>query len=166
MASAGHSKPVISIDGGKTVSQIAVSGPGRHPDSRIGALMAYKNERLLLRYMEDFGADRDTAQARFDGFKQFIAVCATMEGDIVTSDAIDGVWHTFLLFTREYERFCRAHVGEYLHHEPFETPKPHAYVATRACAQQLFGSLDPSLWPITAKGRCSSGACRGDRVGS
>jgi hypothetical protein len=148
------------------MSQIAASEPARDPGSSIGALMAYENERLLLRYMEDFGADRRTAEARFHGFKQFIAVCGTMDGDIVTSDTIDGVWHTFLLFTREYERFCHAHVGEYLHHEPFETPKPHAYVATRACAQRLFGPLDASLWPVTAKGRCSSGACRGDRPGS
>lgn len=148
------------------MSQIASSEPARDSGSPIGALMAYENERLLLRYMQDFGTDRRTAEARFHGFKQFIAVCETMDGDIVTSDAIDGVWHTFLLFTREYERFCRAHVGEFLHHEPFETPKPHAYAATRACAKRLFGPLDPSLWPATAKGRCSSGACRGDRAGS
>jgi hypothetical protein len=144
------------------VSEIASYGTCA-PTPPLDALMAYENDRLLRRYMDDFGVEWATAETRFHGFKQFVAVYSTMEGDIVTSDAIDGVWHTFLLFTREYDRFCRVYVGEYLHHEPFEMPKPQAYIATRKCAERLFGPLSTELWPVNAKGKCSSGSCRGDR---
>ena len=132
----------------------------------MDALFDYKNERLIERYMADFAADRASAHRCFHGFKQFMAVCASNDGELVTSDPIDGVWHTFLLFTREYERFCTTFIGEYIHHEPFEKPNPSAYLATRAHAERPFGPLDVALWPVNAKGHCSSGACRGDRPSS
>ncbi len=37
---------------------------------------------------------------------------------IAPADAIDAVWHQFILFTREYQRFCLSTVGRMIHHEP------------------------------------------------
>jgi hypothetical protein len=31
---------------------------------------------------------------------------------------IDMMWHTFLLFTRDYARFCRTYFGFFVHHQP------------------------------------------------
>ena len=31
---------------------------------------------------------------------------------------IDDVWHTFILFTKDYTRFCHQYFGHYLHHQP------------------------------------------------
>ena len=36
----------------------------------------------------------------------------------MTNQEIDEIWHTFILFTREYKEFCEMLVGEYMHHEP------------------------------------------------
>lgn len=33
-------------------------------------------------------------------------LCAVTLGYKVTSDAIDSMWHTFLLFTKDYRDFC------------------------------------------------------------
>jgi len=30
------------------------------------------------------------------------------------------MWHTFLLFTRDYATFCETHFGAFLHHVPDE----------------------------------------------
>lgn len=31
---------------------------------------------------------------------------------------IDDMWHTFLLFTKEYASFCKNYLGRYFHHAP------------------------------------------------
>ena len=36
------------------------------------------------------------------------------------SQVVDDAWHTFILFTRNYELFCRKAFGRFLHHTPAE----------------------------------------------
>jgi hypothetical protein len=36
------------------------------------------------------------------------------------SQAADDAWHEFILFTRHYDKFCRAAFGRFLHHTPAE----------------------------------------------
>ena len=31
---------------------------------------------------------------------------------------IDDMWHTFLLFTKDYMYFCSKYLGQYFHHSP------------------------------------------------
>ena len=65
------------------------------------------------------------------------------------------MWHTFLLFTKDYRNFCNDYLGRMLDHQPFETPNPAAYLATRRFAERLFGKLDLEMWPIETKGDTS-----------
>ena len=34
------------------------------------------------------------------------------------SQVADDLWHEFILYTREYDRFCRRAFGGFLHHTP------------------------------------------------
>src|SRR5215475_10657904 len=34
------------------------------------------------------------------------------------SQAADDLWHEFILYTRDYDAFCRRAFGEFLHHTP------------------------------------------------
>lgn len=36
------------------------------------------------------------------------------------SQVVDVAWHEFILFTRNYEQFCRKGLGRFLHHTPAE----------------------------------------------
>ena len=36
----------------------------------------------------------------------------------MTSKAVDNIWHQFILFTRQYCKFCGDFLGFYLHHVP------------------------------------------------
>jgi len=40
------------------------------------------------------------------------------------SPEVDEVWHTFILFTREYAAFCREAFGEFIHHVPRTSRSP------------------------------------------
>jgi hypothetical protein len=37
------------------------------------------------------------------------------------SQAVDELWHAFILYTREYQSFCRRAFGTFLHHAPAAT---------------------------------------------
>lgn len=120
-------------------------------------IMAFKHDRLLERYCKDTGASPAQASRCFDALKQFMIVCAVKPGYKVTSDPIDRMWHTFLLFTKDYRMFCEKNLGMFINHEPFERSYPSAYVETRAFAEKYFGKLDEELWSLDAKADCSSG---------
>lgn len=55
-------------------------------------------------------------------FKKFMAIVVinqkTGKKVEMVSELVDEVWHTFILFTSEYKKFCDTLVGEYIHHEP------------------------------------------------
>lgn len=123
----------------------------------MNEIMAYQNDRLLERYVKDYAVSKESAARRFEALKQFMYLCAATPGYKVTSEKIDSMWHTFLLFTKDYHTFCHGYLGRFINHEPFETPAPDSYLMTRSMAQRLFGNLDEDLWPKEAKVDCTSG---------
>ncbi len=123
----------------------------------VEEIMSYRNDRLLKRYREDFGASTEEAERCFKALKEFMVICAVKPGYKVTSDPIDKMWHTFLLFTKDYYDFCENSLGIFIDHEPFETAAPWAYLETRTFAKSFFGDLDEKLWSPDAKADCSSG---------
>ncbi len=56
------------------------------------------------------------------GLQQYFQICVMAGGRFVSmpSQAVDDLWHDFILFTRQYERFCEQAFGQYLHHTPVE----------------------------------------------
>ena len=57
-----------------------------------------------------------------DEFKKFVAIVAInyARGKKIemVGELIDELWHTFILFTNDYRKFCDTTVGEYIHHDP------------------------------------------------
>lgn len=123
----------------------------------VPEILAYQHDRLLHRYSMDYGVSIEESRRRFNALKEFLIVCAAKPGYKVTSDPIDQMWHTFLLFTKDYKAFCEDNLGMFINHEPFEYAAPQAYLETRAFAQEFFGHLDEELWSVNAKADCSSG---------
>lgn len=134
-----------------------LQAPVRETLKPVPEILSYQHDRVLERYAIDFGVSKDEARRNFEAFKEFMVVCAVKPGPKVTSDPIDRMWHTFLLFTKDYKEFCEQYLGRFINHEPFESANPSTYLETRAYAEQLFGRIDEGLWPLEAKGDCSSG---------
>src|SRR5690242_3952300 len=77
--------------------------PTAHP---VPEILAYRNDRVVARHAVDRGVTSGIAERRFHGLKQFLTVCAQRPGRKVASPAIDEIWHTFLMFTKDYRDFC------------------------------------------------------------
>ena len=59
------------------------------------------------------------------GLREYFYVCNIAGKRMVAmpSQAVDVVWHEFILFTREYDSFCQKGLGRFLHHTPAEAMK-------------------------------------------
>jgi hypothetical protein len=56
------------------------------------------------------------------GLRQFFLTCHRSRGKFVAmpSQAVDVLWHEFILHTRAYRRWCGFGLGRFLHHTPAE----------------------------------------------
>ena len=100
--------------------------------------------------------DKDTAMALM-GLRDYYRICAIANGRMVSmpSQVVDVLWHEMILFTKEYERFCRRAFGRFLHHTPAEamSSKTQAQDGIKrawkfACAKESIDPKAPSKLPL------------------
>jgi len=74
---------------------------------------------LRKRYPHLSDADCDKV---LEGLRVFFLICLAAKNRAIAmpSQAVDVVWHEFILFTRDYELFCSKALGRFLHHTPAE----------------------------------------------
>lgn len=60
--------------------------------------------------------------AVMDGLREYFHICNHAGKRMVSmpSQAVDVAWHEFILFTRQYQTFCKKALGRFLHHTPAE----------------------------------------------
>lgn len=87
-------------------------------------VLAYRHPGVVRRYLKEHGGSREEAEELFRETLKWLYLCdrATAEGFpcAMTPDMerVDWMWHTFVLFTRDYAEFCYHHFGTFLHHLP------------------------------------------------
>jgi hypothetical protein len=60
-----------------------------------------------------------------EGLHDYFHICNDAGKSMVSmpSQAVDVVWHEFILFTLQYQNFCKKAFGRFLHHVPAEAMK-------------------------------------------
>ncbi|WP_100772187.1 glycine-rich domain-containing protein [Rhizobium sullae] len=100
----------------------------------------------------------------------FFALCATAapHGKFYgMTGAVDELWHTFVIFTRDYAAFCDAVAGRFLHHVPEVEGEMSAstfdhYLAFLADYEAVFNEPAPSAyWPRPTGNDTDVAACTG-----
>jgi len=95
----------------------------------LDEVLRYENDEVVHRFTADHGIEKADAEEIFLETKRWLWLCASemasAENGIgeripLLSEArvIDLMWHTFLLFTRDYADFCQKYFGFYVHHHP------------------------------------------------
>src|SRR4026207_1044491 len=63
--------------------------------------------------------------AAVNEFRKYMALVALGYSELgMHSPEVDEVWHTFILFTREYAEFCHRICGAMIHHRPNTSRRP------------------------------------------
>jgi hypothetical protein len=92
---------------------------------RLDAALAYRNDEITHKFTSRFAVSDSDAEELFTETKRMLWVSVRMEQrqrrPFTVEPALrilDEMWHTFVLFTREYHAYCRRVFGRFLHHAP------------------------------------------------
>jgi hypothetical protein len=95
-------------------------------------------------------------------YRNFLYLAAFTKDKLpVPSKAIDGIWHTALLYTIDYARFCEYISGCFIHHTPIDDPLTSEQIEYRynklvTLSTEHFGDMLFDFDPDSICG-CSSG---------
>lgn len=108
----------------------------------INHLIRYENNKVISRYNQDFPHAKMRADDALTELMKFVWLCCKHKSDRNDNPEnnvlnfscmihpemvdIDNMWHTFLLFTKDYHQFCNDYLdGNFFHHEPvIDTDNP------------------------------------------
>lgn len=81
----------------------------------------YTNSAVVQRYCKETNIDSKVADEHFTALKNFLLLCSKTNKPCFPSKELDEIWHTFILFTRDYYTFCLDGLGKFIHHIPFNS---------------------------------------------
>lgn len=92
--------------------------------ARADAIDRFPYQRTLDRRLAERRPELTPAQRElvFQGLRDYFHLCNDAGRKMVSmpSQVVDDAWHEFILFTRQYKRFCDQALGRFLHHTPAE----------------------------------------------
>ncbi len=75
--------------------------------------------KVTDRYVKDSKVSTQEVAETLLELKRWFTLCALHpEKSYATGGKVDEMWHTFILFTKDYARFCQDIVGAFIHHSP------------------------------------------------
>lgn len=92
-----------------------------------------------------YSDDAQTLEIECKRFMYLAAVAPNL--DLAPTKPIDEYWHQLVLFTPEYEMFCSAFAGYFIHHNPLAGPDHKAiFQRTQDMVTRLFGKFENAKW--------------------
>ena len=126
---------------------------------QLAFIKNYKFSPAIIRRIKEkhsYLSDRDMVKV-IKATRDYFYICNQANGKMVAmpSEVVDVFWHEFLLFTREYQLFCKRGIGRFLHHTPTEAMKSKTSAqegikrAWRlACAKEGIDPKNPKKLPL------------------
>jgi len=123
-------------------------------------VLRYRHRGVVRRYAKEHQATLAEAEELFREMLKWLYLCGRGATDgpeglmLVVHpeiEKIDWMWHTFLLFTRDYAEFCDRYFGVFLHHMPNEEEDetPPAEGDVRAALETQYAFVYDVLGPQT-----------------
>ncbi len=143
--------------------QETVAASSKSDPTVIARAMAFPMESVIQRYAADQKLPMSVAAEHEIELKRFLSLCAmNRSASYGMAGPVDELWHTFIIFTREYAQFCRSVAGHFIHHVP-------TTLNTRADSKGyqdfldtyilVFGEEPPRhIWPRLGASRHQDGA--------
>lgn len=86
----------------------------------------YNNEDVIFRFVKVFDVSEEQSILLFEETKKWFWLCykvidSGIKTPVFIDDSIliiDEMWHNFILFTKDYERYCVEKFGFFIHHLP------------------------------------------------
>lgn len=88
-------------------------------------LTRYQHEGVIGKFRDEWDVEETQALDIFSEMKKFLYVSEYAQKQCIEFEIdepilmIDKMWHQFILFTNDYDKFCNHFFGKMLHHMPF-----------------------------------------------
>jgi len=122
--------------------------------------MAWDLSHVRKRYQKETKTSEKHAKLLEHELKRFLIVAAdTLPEYIAMSGPVDAMWHTFIIHTAEYSKFCDQLCGRMIHHSPTKAGEtagkldkykdPYSKFLLRY--KEIFEEKAPfKIWPISS----------------
>lgn len=75
--------------------------------------------RLIKSYKKEHKANDEEAEFVLTQLQRWLTLCIVYpEKQYIIGSKVDAMWHNFIPFTKDYERFCKEVAGFFIHHLP------------------------------------------------
>ena len=79
---------------------------------------SYDISDVMQRYKDNTRLPDDVLKEHEREIKRFLTLCSVNPGAYGMRGPLDELWHTFIIFTSSYARFCMTLGGDFIHHLP------------------------------------------------
>ncbi len=118
-------------------------------------------ERLVDFCADEYGHEHSMAQRIMGEALAFLDVMGQTGEGMSPSQVVDPGWHTFMLHTEDYEKWCMKRYGRFIHHAPKSRYRDRATMVDVVAKIRAHGyQVDESLWGTKAD--CNEPTCCGD----
>lgn len=141
-----------------------------HANEMFSKAMSFDLSDVTSRYTKDHNISQELARLHELECRRYLLLCALFPDEkLGMTGPVDSYWHTFLLFTKQYARFCGQVGQSFIHHFPADAKQvpDNSFGNTMQRYRLVFG-LEPNVqaWPSFAEGadctECSTGPGPGD----
>lgn len=96
--------------------------------NQLKRILAYQNEDVISRFTDMMDVPKSEAEDIFMETKKFLYL-SQVPGIFIPDELliIDEMWHNFVLFTKDYHKFCLNNFGRFVHHQPATYGEKQAY---------------------------------------
>lgn len=88
----------------------------------LSRALRYRNRDVVAKFARHFQVPEDESAALFEECKKWLWLHGLPDAPPMVMLwemlIVDEMWHTFVLYTRDYERYCRSRFGTFIHHNP------------------------------------------------
>ena len=151
------------------MSTLKTSTPRPQENSKLENVLGCKHPEMIERLRQKRDMSQEEAERLFEDTLLFLLLCTITRKPISPSPKIDIGWHEFLMYSRDYQNFCREYLGRFVHHtptpmlgvEPMEK-KVLSSKETRKLALNYFGKVSDNWKPALKAECCPDFDCHGD----
>lgn len=125
-------------------------------ETKINLALSYENADIIEKFCSEYGFEQELAKEYFIEVKKFLYLCSNTTEKLAPSAEIDKIWHTFILFTKEYRQYCIHFLGKFIDHVPevkkdTAPPKENYLLNTITIYESVFGELNNEVWQVPFK---------------
>jgi hypothetical protein len=142
------------------------TAPSHYGKPLLAAVRKLEREPLarvinrLTRYERMSQSDAERARLEF---LRFYSLFHLGKGPYTSTLLADKFTHSFMLFSRDYEKFCQRHFGQFIHHEPNDYPSERN-PKIRDRTVELLGALYG--FKLKIRGKIDRVECNGEGTGA